>query len=102
MKVRLALLSVAVVIAAIAVACGDSEDEAAPTAEETAYLESVSQAFDLFAANLEEFNTLFGRAWPLPSLLFMALEEAGAGKALDSTLAELVDGNYVKVRLNRG
>jgi hypothetical protein len=81
MKVRLTLLSVAVVVAAIAVACGDSE--------ETAYLESVSEAFDLFSANLEEFNTLFGQAWPLPSLLFMALEEAGAGEALDSTLVAL-------------
>ncbi|PKB79459.1 MAG: hypothetical protein BZY88_13255 [SAR202 cluster bacterium Io17-Chloro-G9] len=89
MNVRLALLWAAVGLATIAVACGSSDDDAEPTAEEKAYLESVSQAFDLFAANIEEFNKIFGQAWPLPSLLFMALEEAGAGKALDSTLVEL-------------
>jgi hypothetical protein len=89
MNVRLALLWAAVALATIAVACGSSDDDENLTAEETAYLESVSQAFDLFAANLEGFNTLFGQAWPLPSLLFMALEEAGAGEALDSTLVEL-------------
>ncbi len=89
MNVRLALLWAAVALATIAVACGSSDDDAELTEEETAYLESVSQAYDLFAANIEGFNTLFGQAWPLPSLLFMALEEAGAGKAVDSTLAEL-------------
>ena len=75
----------AVVIAALAVACGDAE----PTAEETAYLADVEQAFDLFQVNLDEFSTLFGQSWPLPSLMFMALEEAGAGIALDGTVAAL-------------
>jgi hypothetical protein len=89
MNARLALLWTAVALATIAVACGSSDEDAEPTAEETAYLESVDQAFDLFQANLEEFQTLFGQAWPLPSLLFMALEEAGAGTALDETVAAI-------------
>lgn len=87
-NVRLALLWAAVALAAVAVACGSSDD-AEPTAEETAYLADVEQAFDLFQANLDEFSTLFGQAWPLPSLMFMALEEAGAGTAMDDTVSAL-------------
>jgi len=87
MNVRLALVWAAVALATIAVACGSSDAE--PTAEEAAYLADVEQAFDLFQVNLDEFRTLFGQAWPLPSLMFMALEEAGAGTALDGKVAAL-------------
>ena len=89
MNARLALLWTAIALAAIAVACGSSDDDAEPTAEETVYLADVEQAFELFRVNLDEFTTLFGQAWPLPSLMFMALEEAGAGTAFDGTVAAL-------------
>ena len=76
-----------VVLLAGTVVCGgsdDADDEAA-----SAYLDSVQEASLMFAANLEEFQTLFGQVWPLPSTMFDALQRAGAGSALDETVAAI-------------
>jgi hypothetical protein len=89
------LLGISLLLVLLAVACGgNEEDETAaaagePTAAEAEYLDSVTQAWELFGAKNEKFGALFGQAWPLPSLLFMALEEAGAGTAFEPTVAAL-------------
>ena len=71
----------AIVLLTTAGACGRSAEEA--------YLDSVRDALELSAANFKEFSTLFGQVWPVPSAMFDALEQAGAGTAYDETLAAI-------------
>ena len=79
-KVHL-LLTLAAAVVLFGIACGDSNEKA--------YLDSVNEALALSRPKFEKFGELFGQAWPLPSQLFNALEEAGAGTAFDATLVAL-------------
>jgi hypothetical protein len=53
------------------------------------YFASVRAARALTAQNFENFNSIFGRTWPLRQALIAALEEAGVGVAFDGTVEAL-------------
>ena len=89
MKTRLVLLTLVVAAAVTGITCQDAEEEEKLTPAESAYLDSVEQAWALFGAKVEESSALFGQVWPLASMLFQSLEQAGAGTAIDDTLAAL-------------
>ena len=98
---------VVVVVTALAVAaCGTSEPTPTPTATprptptappppitlsagEREYFEQVQAAQKLTESKFENFGAIFGRAWPLRSLLIDALLEAGVGTAFTGTLEAL-------------
>ncbi len=80
--------ALAVIFALGVFACGgDDSDETA--AAEAAYLEAVSDARRLTMANFKEFETLFKQVWPVPSAMFDALRQAGAGTAFDDATAAI-------------
>ena len=60
-----------------------------PAVQFLEYFENVRAARDLTTQNFENFNSIFGRTWPLRETLISALEEAGVGDAFDGTVAAL-------------
>ena len=97
-------LAVMVVTALAVVACGTPEPTPTPTpsptptatpppaalsAGEMEYFEQVQAAQKLTESKFENFGAIFGRAWPLRSLLIDALLEAGVGTAFTGTLEAL-------------
>ncbi len=93
-------MAVVVVTALAVVACGTSEPTPTPTpsptptatppptalsAGEMEYFEQVQAAQKLIESKFENFGAIFGRAWPLRSLLIDALLQAGVGTAFTGT-----------------
>ena len=76
-------MAVAVVTALAVAACSDL------SSEEEEYCEEVRAAQALTASKFENFNTIFGHAWPLRSFLIDALLEAGVGAAFTGKLEAL-------------
>ena len=99
-------VAVMAVTALAVAACGTPEPTPTPTATppptptatpqpialsagEMEYFEQVQAAQKLAESKFENFGAIFGRAWPLRSLLIDALLEAGVGTALTGTLEAL-------------
>ena len=76
-------LAVVVATALAVAACGTL------SAEEEEYFEEVQAAQALTDSKFENFNAIFGQAWPLRSFLIDALLEAGVGTAFTGTLEAL-------------
>ena len=82
---RTTAVTLMVVTALAVAACGTSDF----SAEEEEYFEEVRAAQALTESKFENFNAIFGQAWPLRSFLIDALLEAGVDTAFTGTLEAL-------------